>query len=253
MRRGISAIIIAKDEEKYIRMCLESVKWVDEIIVVDDYSTDKTVDIAKEYTDKIFGRRLDDFSDQRNFAIEKAHGEWILSLDADEVVSEKLADEIKTMSDDTLDKYNGFYIPIKHYFFGKEIKYGEWWPSYKKRLFKKGRGRWERPIHEELVVEGRAGYLKGHLQHYAYKNISEFINKTNIYTSMEVEKGNVSSNVFKILLAPPKVFIYRYILRQGFRDGTYGLIVALLMSFYAFINHAKTWEARRKGAEALMK
>lgn len=247
MRRKISAIIIAKDEEKYICLCLESVKWVDEIIVVDDYSTDKTVDIAKEYTDKIFRRRLDDFSGQRNFAIEKARGEWLLSLDADETVSEELADEIRTMPDNTINEYNGFYIPIKHYFFGKEIRYGGWWPSHTKRFFKKGRGRWEGSVHEELVIRGKVGYLKGHLQHYAYDTISEFINKTNIYTTKEAEMSNVNNNIFKMLLAPPKVFLYRYIIKQGFRDGMHGLIVALLMAFYVFISRAKTWEANIKG------
>jgi len=241
MPKSISAVIITKNEEKYIRKCLDSVKWVDEIIIVDDYSTDKTLDIANEYTDKIYKRRLDDFASQKNFATEKTEGEWILNLDGDEAVSKELADEIKMFLAGGINKYNAFYIPIKHYIFGKKIMYGGWWPAYRKRFFRKGQARWEKPVHEELRVEGKTGHLKACLDHYCYETIAEFVDKINIYTTKDADEGGVKFNIFKLILAPPKVFLYRYILRRGFKDGIDGLIIALLMAFYAFSLRAKCW------------
>lgn len=242
MEAKLSAVIITKNEERHIQSCLESLNWVDEIVIVDDYSTDKTVDIAQKYTDKIYRRHLDNFSNQRNFAAEKASSEWILSVDADEVVSKELADEIKAILGNTANNYNGFDIPIKSYFFGKELKYGGWYPDYHIRLFKKGFARWQRSVHEMLVVKGKIARLKGHLIHYNYDNIAEFITRTNIYTSKEVEEGEVEGGIFKIIFTPLKVFINRYILKQGFRDGMHGFIVASLMAFYVFILRIKKWE-----------
>jgi glycosyltransferase involved in cell wall biosynthesis len=239
---GISAVIITKNESKYIKMCLESLKFAGEIIIIDDFSSDKTIDIARDFTDKIYQRHLDNFAAQRNFGIEKAKGEWILSLDGDEVVSEELAEELSLINKNTNIIQKGFYVPFRQYFFGKEIKYGGWHPDYHMRFFRKGWGRWEKPVHEELVIKGKTGRLEGHLIHYLYENISEFINKINFYTSKDVEEGNVDGNILKTFLAPPKVFLYRYIFRQGFRDGRYGLIIALFMSFYVLILRLKKWE-----------
>lgn len=242
MKAKISVVVITKNEEKYIRMCLESVKWVDEIIIVDSYSKDKTIEIAKEYTDKIYEHYFHDFASQRNFALEKTNGDWILSIDADEVASGELILELRNIPESILFKYACFRVPIRNYFFSKELRFGGWYPDYHLRFFKKGTAKWQGAVHENLQISGEIGYLRGDLLHYAYDTISEFITKTNFYTTKEIEESDFDSGILKLIFAPLKNFLYRYIVKQGFRDGVHGLMVAFLMSVYVFILHAKKYE-----------
>ncbi len=239
----ISIVIITKNEEKNLEWCLRKLKWCNDIIVVDNYSSDSTVEIAKKYTDKIYQRKFDNFSNQRNFGISKTSNNWILSIDPDEEVTSELKQEIfeaiKT------DKYVTYYMPFKHRFFGKWLKHGGWYPSYLKRLFRKDKAFWENDVHEILKVDGPVGYLKNPIIHYSHKDIFMFIRKMNNYTDIEAQtrikkglKDNASSMIFNSL----KTFFNRYILQLGFLDGAHGFVVAVFLGFYVFVYRAKTWE-----------
>ena len=239
----LTAVVLTKNEEKNIESCLKHLSWCDDIIVVDDYSRDKTFDIAKHYTNKVFRRRFDNFSSQRNFGISKAKHNWILSIDPDEEVQNILKEEIIKAIKST--EFCAYYIPFKHHFFGKWLRHGGWYPSYLKRLFKKDKARWENDVHEILNVKGPVGYLKNPIIHYSHRDIRMFIKKMNKYTTFEsfaMQRKGKKDNLVTMLFCSFKTFFNRYILQRGFLDGTHGFVVAWLLGFYVFIMRAKNWE-----------
>jgi len=242
----VSVAIIAKNEEKNIRDALESVKDFEEIVVVDSFSEDKTVEICKKYTQKIFQREWKGFADQKQFAIDKTQLQWVLILDADERVSESLKREIAEKIKKS--QVNGYYIPRKNFFLGKWIRYSGWWPDYTLRLFRKDRGRMEkRQVHEKVVVEGKVDYLNEPMIHYTYESIEEFIKKMQKYSflsAIEILKKNQSKYkvLLKMIFSPAFTFFKMYILRRGFLEGLRGFILAVLYSFYSFLKYAKVWE-----------
>ena len=199
MKNYLTAIVITKNEEVNIGRCLSSVKFADEIIVVDSGSTDKTVTIAKRFNAKVYGRKFDDYAAQRNFAVSKASGEWILSLDADEEITEALAKEIREVINK--DDYDGYLIPRKNIIFGKEIKYTRWSPDKHIWLFNKRKGSFKSSIHEEVELKGKVGELKNAKIHHSHKNVFDFIAMTNSYTSYEANEKikRDSFSYFKLL------------------------------------------------------
>ena len=237
----LSVIIITKNEEENIRDCLESVKWADEIIIVDSFSNDKTVEIAKEYTDKIFHKEWMGYGRQKNLALEKATGEWILNIDADERVTKELAQEIKEAIQRK--EYNGYYIPNKAYFLGKWMRHSGWYPDYHLRLFKKGRGRFnERVVHEAVQVEGKKDYLKGSIEHFTAKSIGEYLRRLDKYAKLTIEEREGRAGWHQIFFHPPFTFFKMYIIKRGFLDGIHGLVLALCHSYYTFSKYARLWE-----------
>lgn len=240
MKIYLSAIIITKNEEENIARCLESLSFVDEIVVVDSGSTDGTLEIAKKYKANIFKRKFDDFSSQRNFAISKAQGNWILSLDADEEISEELALEIKNAIESEV--YNGYLIPRKNIIFGKEIKHTRWSPDKHIWLFKKGKGKFANLLHEEVEVEGKVGELSNAKIHHSHKNVSQFLEMTNAYTEYESESNQRSFSFIALFFFPLRSFFGRYIIKQGFRDGWRGFVLSYLRAIYQFLTYAKQWE-----------
>ncbi len=249
--KKLSVTVITKDEEKNIRDCLESVKWADEIVIVDDMSIDKTIEISKEYTNKIFERKLDNFSNQKNFAQDKASCDWVLNLDADERVSPELKEEI--LGAIKSEEYSGYYLARKQYFFGKWIRYGGWYPNYQLKLYRKEKGRWRKPVHERVRVEGKVDYLKSPLLHFMYEDISSWIENINRFTTLQAR--NVFVNLgdrerwYKPIIFPIKIFFQKFFLLKGFKDGYYGFVIAVLSAFYTFIFRAKLWELSRKSPE----
>ncbi|MEK6591274.1 MAG: glycosyltransferase family 2 protein [Nitrospinota bacterium] len=244
----LSVTIITYNEEKNIRDCLSSVKWADEIVVIDSFSTDRTVEICREYTGKIYQNKWPGFVEQKNLALSKVSHNWILGIDADERVSDELALEIKSLLNDGL-IYDGYYIPRKAFYINRWILHCGWYPDYKIRLFKKDKGRWEgtkgTAIHESVIVEGKVGYLKGEILHYSFRDISSHLNTMNRYTSISAReqiKRNVRAGITQILLRPPLNFLKMYFLKLGFMDGMPGLIVSVLSSFHVFLKYAKMWE-----------
>ena len=245
----ISVILATYNEERNIKDCLETVKWADEIVLVDGKSEDRTVEIAKKYTKRIFVRKNPlMFHKNKQFAIEKAKGDWILYLDADERVTEELKKEIFSIISSS-SPLNGYWIPRKNIIFGKWIKHAGWYPDFQLRLFKNGKAYLPcQSVHEQPVLEGKAGYLKSPLLHYNYQTINQFIQKMLIYT--ENEKNFLLSQGKKVspldaIRFPKEEFLKRFFLQKGYKDGLHGLVLSSLQALSALVLFAKIWEERR--------
>ncbi|MBI5123509.1 glycosyltransferase family 2 protein [Candidatus Roizmanbacteria bacterium] len=253
----LSVVISAFNEQKKIKACLESAKFADEIIFVDNSSTDKTVKIAKEYTKKVYIQKNEPtkIDLQKNLGIQKSTGDWIFILDADEVISPELAKEIKLLLKEDKIDFNGFWIPRKNTIFGKWIQYSGWYPDPQLRLFKKGKGKYEKShYHEPIAVTGATGRLSEHLIHYNYEHIGQFLYKNlQVYAVNEAEdllrKGYIFSYGDAIRL-PIKEFLSRYFAREGYKDGFHGLMLAILMAIYHFVIFAYIWEQKKFADEA---
>ena len=240
----ISAIIITCNEEKNIRRCLSSVDWADEIVVADSGSTDDTKKIASEFTQKVFDIRWEGFGKAKDFARDKAAHQWILSLDADEMVTEDLRKEIQRAIE-SKEAFNGYYIPRKSNFLGKWIGHGGWYPDYVLRLLKKDKARFNHSVvHEKVEVEGKTGYLRNDLLHYTDPNLDHYLGKLNKYTSLSAEellrKGK-RATFMDIVFRPLMVFFKMYFAKKGFLDGLYGLILAVSSAFHVFSKYVKLW------------
>jgi glycosyltransferase involved in cell wall biosynthesis len=246
----VSVVISAFNEEKKIDDCLKSVKGIaDEIIFIDNSSTDRTAEIAKKYTDKVFVKENNPMLNvNKNFGFSKATNPWILNLDGDEKVTEELANEIKELSDEN--QVKGYFIPRKNIIFGKWIKHTGWYPDYVLRLFEKKSGKFEeKHVHEQIQLSGASGKLTNSIEHQNYETISQFLNKMiRNYTVSESEnllKNGYKYNSIDIVKMPLSEFVKRYFAEEGFKDGMHGLVLSLLMSFYHFIVFIRLWEANR--------
>jgi len=241
----VSVVVITKNEEKNIRDALESVKDFEEIIIVDSFSEDKTLEMCREYTDKIFQYEWQGFAKQKQLAIDKTTLPWVLVLDADERVTKGLKNEILEKIKDDKD---GYFIPRKNFFLNRWIKHSGWWPDYTLRLFKKDRGKMQqREVHEKIIVDGKIGYLREPIIHYTYYSLNDFIKKMQIYASLSAEEifkftPSKTKIILKMTFSPFFTFFKMFILRLGFLDGLRGFILAVLYSFYSFLKYAKVWE-----------
>lgn len=252
---NISAIIITKNEENNMSECLNSIKWVDEIVIIDQSSSDNTVDICKEYTDKVFIVEAKDYCEpDRAVALEKAQSEWILYLDADERVSEELKNEILKMINKESDfkYYNCYYIARRNHFIGKWIKNCGWYPGYVLRLFKKGTVAFSEAIHQDGQTSERCGYLKNDLIHLSYSSLESYFEKFNRYTSRlateEYERGTIINKknfLIQSVIKPLFWFFHRYIILKGFRDGFYGFFISFSSALVIFITWSKLWEKQK--------
>lgn len=250
----LSVVIITLNEEKKIRDCLELVKWADEIVVVDSFSKDNTVEIARNYTDKIYQREFAGFGKQKNFALSKASGDWILAIDADERVTSELKEEIKrTLANP---RASGYYMPRKSYFLGKWIKHCGWWPDYLLRLFRRDCGHFsDRLVHEALEVDGPTGRLNNPLEHHPFCSLSELIRKADRYSTLGAEviiaeskdcSGKHKVSVLISFLHAWAKFFSMYFIKAGFLDGKEGFILSVLSFYYTLIKYLKLWEKQRK-------
>lgn len=269
----LSVVILTHNEEKNIRKCLESVMWANEILVIDDFSEDKTVREVgptspsglrgvKEMREvrekvKIFQRRLDgDFAGQRNFGLEKAKGEWVLFVDADEEVTEELKTEItskiKVVGSRTtvMDKGRGikemgYFLQRRDIFLGKELRFGETGKIKLLRLGKKGAGEWKRNVHEYWDIQGKSGSLKNPLLHHSHSSIREFMQRINFYSEIDagaLKNEGKSFQYWRAVINPVGKFFQNYFLRLGFLDGYPGLVMAFMMSFQSLVVRVKQYE-----------
>jgi glycosyltransferase involved in cell wall biosynthesis len=241
--------VVTLDEEERLRRCLESVAWADEIVVVDAGSEDKTVQVAREFTDRVIVRAWPGFAAQKNFALEQAQGEWLLSLDADEEVSPELRAEVTAiLAGDGA--HAGYAVPRRNVFLGQWIRHGGLYPDWQVRLFRRGRGRFvARAVHESVRLDGSVGRLRGPLVHRSYRDIADFIDRANRYSTLAAAEqaargGRVSAA--DLALRPLGRFLSMYVLRRGFLDGRQGLLLAGLYAYYVFIRTAKVWERTRR-------
>ncbi|BCB97287.1 glycosyl transferase [Dissulfurispira thermophila] len=247
----VSVVIVTKNEEKNISDALESVKDFEDIVIVDSFSKDKTLEICKKYTDRVYQHEWQGYAKQKQIATDYAEKSWVLILDADERVTPELKEEI--LMHIKQQDCSGFYIPRKNFFLGKWIKHSGWWPDYTLRLFRKDVSYVEpREVHEKIFVNGVVGYLKNPFEHYTYRTISDYIKKMETYSTLSA-KEILSKNPqisslslsLKMLSNPFFTFVKMFLIKQGVRDGMYGFILAVLYSFYTFLKYVKIWEMKR--------
>lgn len=242
---NISAVVLTKNEQFNIGSCLKSLSFSNEIIVIDDNSRDKTSEIAEEFGAKIYKREMNaDYASQRNFALGKARGKWVLFVDADERVTPSLRSEIMQVVNNPLGHYSGFYIKRRDNLWGKDLKYGETGTIKLLRLARKGRGKWIRKVHEVWKISGPTRVLKAPLRHYPHPTLSEFIAHINIMSTIDIEakrQEGKHSSLIKIVFWPLAKFIWNWKYKLGFLDGNEGFVVALMMSFHSFLSWSKLW------------
>jgi glycosyltransferase involved in cell wall biosynthesis len=245
----VSAYVITYNEEDKIRDALASITWADEIVVLDSHSTDGTLAICREFTEKVYQCDFEGFGKLRNRALEYVTHDWVLSLDADERASLMLRDEIKAELTQG-PRAEAFFVPRKNLFLGRWIRHGGWYPDYRQpQFFHKGRFRYrEDLVHEGYEVDGRISYLEGHVLQIPFLDLGQFLRKMSRYSTLMAEQMAQRGrrfHVYQLITHPLFSFLKMYVARQGFRDGMPGLILALLYAYYSFVKYAKLWERTR--------
>lgn len=242
----LSVCVICFNEEHTIRRCLESSSWADEIIVVDSMSEDKTVEIASQCTDKVFQRPWTGYVDQKNFALTKAHGDWIVSVDADEEITSALHHEILTEISKPNAK-DGYLIPRRSFYQGRWINHSGFYPDKQLRLFKRERGLWTGGrVHEKVDIEGTIGELKNDLLHYPYKGVISgqlrTVNDFSTFIAEDMYEKGKRYHLSLLLVRPLFKFIEVYLLKLGLLDGLAGLIIAITSAYAMFVRYVKLRE-----------
>ena len=241
--QNLSVIIITHNAAATLEKCLESVSDLsDDIVIVDSFSTDETPAIAKRFTNRFYQQEWLGYSRQKEVSLDKTKHDWVLWVDSDEVVSDKLKKEIIAAPDNC----DGYYINRRTWYLNRWINHCGWNPDYILRLFRKDRGHFNNAmLHEGFICTGKKGHLKGDLHHYTYRDIRHHIEKMNQFTSIAAQSmvlRNKKAGWLKILFHSIGHFIKTFFIKRGFLDGTAGLIVCVLSSYYAFLKYAKLWE-----------
>jgi glycosyltransferase involved in cell wall biosynthesis len=241
----LSAIVITYNEEENIRECIESLKWTEEIIIVDSKSADKTIEIAKEFTANIITTENLSYGEKRNMGINAASGDWILWIDADERVSDELKNEItQTISGSSADE--AYYINRRSFFINKFIKHSGWYPDYTLRLFKKSTNiKFDTAkVHEKAYYEGKTGRLKNQIIHYTDRTFEHYLKKLNSYTTLSAEElhnQNKKASLFDIIFRPVFTFFKMYFLKLGILDGYMGLVLCSFSSIHVMVKYSKLY------------
>lgn len=248
----LTGVILVKNEENNIVDAVESLNFCDQILIIDDDSTDRTQEILKvlRYQHKhlkVFSRELNaDFSSQRNFALSKSENEWVLFLDADERLTTDLRKEIQDAV--RVREVNGFFVKRNDFMWGKELKHGETGDIWLLRLGKKSQGRWEGKVHERWEIKGKTQKLGSTISHYPHQSLTQFLKEINFYTSLrakELYKEGKKANAVSVILYPKAKFFINYFIKAGFLDGVPGFVVNVLMSFHSFLVRGKLWQLSR--------
>ncbi len=248
----ISSVILAKNEEKNISRCIESqLECIDEIIVlVDKSSNDNTLEIIKSFPKvKYEITEWQGYAKTKQYGVNKAENDWIFWIDADEVITDELCDELNEFKK-TAPDHQAYAVARKAYFLGKWIKHSSWYPGYVTRLFNKSNAYFNsNEVHEGLVVKGSTGKLKNDLEHYTDPDIKHYFEKFNRYTTLAAEelfRANKKASLSDLLFRPFFIFIKMYFIKKGFLDGLHGFILAVFSSVYVFTKYAKLWELQNK-------
>ena len=246
MEPKVSVVVIAYNDALNLRPCLESVKWADELIVVDSYSTDSTEAISREYTAHVFQHAFSGFGKLRNDAVAHATHDWIFSLDTDERATAGIQEEIRSQLERGPEA-EAFFVPRLNYFLGRLIKRCGWYPDYRQpQFFHKGHMRYtQNLVHETYELDGRIGYLHSHVEQYPFRDIDHFLMKMDRYSTLmaeEMVKRQRTFHVHQLFSHPLFTFFKMYVMRRGFLDGKPGLILSGLYAYYTFVKYAKFWE-----------
>lgn len=245
---GLSVAIITKNEEKHLPRALESVKFADEIVIIDSGSTDGTLEIARAFTDKVIQRGWPGYGAQKNAALENCSREWVLSLDADEELTSALATQIQQVVRGGTGGFDLYAFPRLSLFVDKWMRHGGWYPDRQTRLLRSGAGRFaERKVHECIVSDRPVGNLSGDLLHYSYESIADYIDRMNRYSTLAAEmilEGGKPHRVTSPGLAwsLARKFLEVYVLKRGFLDGRHGFLVSCLAAYGVFLREAKVWK-----------
>src|SRR5437762_1962065 len=264
-RSTLSVAIITFNEADNIERTLESVRFADEIVIVDSGSTDRTVEIARSFGAKVFVEDWKGFALQKNSAIDNCTGTWVLSLDADEELTEELGAEIRGMLEtdaETVSQVDGYRLRLRHVFLGRWMRYGGYYPDMKLRLFRRvtsaGIAHFtDRPVHESVTVAGRVETMTKDLLHHGYPNLEIYLEHMNRYSTLggrlAAAKGKISRSLpaflWNVALVPKLTFVWNYIFRLGFLDGREGLLLHLYHSAYVSWKYAKAWRIGRSGGD----
>ncbi len=251
----ISAVILTHNNGNSIEKTLFGLTWCDELVVIDDGSTDNTIEKVKRITPHIYKRSVNgDFASQRNFGLSKSTSDWVLFIDSDEVVSPDLRHEIEMAIGRK--EFAGYFLKRDDLMFGQKLAHGETGSVRLVRLGKKDAGNWKRPVHEVWDIKGPVGFINAPLQHFPHPNISQFLDEINYYSTLNAKyffDQGVHTNRLQIVGYPTAKLFVNYILRAGFLDGMPGAIMALMMSFHSFLTRAKLyqlWSATSKSGES---
>ncbi len=249
----LSGVVITYNEEAKIRRSLRSMRSVcDEIVVVDSLSTDGTVPICREFTDRIHETPWRGYRDQKQFATDQAVNDWVLSVDADEELSPELQTELLRWKEGCGDDCDGYLIPRMAFFLGRWIRHTTWYPDWQLRLFKRSCGKWEgKQVHEGFKVGGRTGKFAGHLYHYTYASVAEYLKQLDRFSSLAAQDYHDDGKRVSprhLMLHPSFVFFKNYILRSGFLDGIQGFVVSVLAANSTFFKYLKLWEIQKSNA-----
>jgi glycosyltransferase involved in cell wall biosynthesis len=253
IRPAVSAIVVCLNEEDNIRECLESLRWCDEIVVVDSFSTDRTVEICREYTGKVIQRPWIGYRDQKAFAHSQATKEWVFLVDADERVPPELRNEILEALARQGARYAAFAVPRLVYYLGRWWRRGGWYPDYKIRIFRRDRAEWGgAEPHERILVHGRTRKLKRPLVHRSYRDIADHVERVNRYTTISSKDLRSRGRRWcraDILARPALRFFYSYFWKRGIFDGFPGFFVAATGAMYVYLKYAKLRELELSGHE----
>ena len=247
----ISAVVLTYNNEDSLFDCLSSISWADEIIVLDSFSTDKTVEIAKKFTDKIFQKPFESFGKLRNQSIELASHSWIFSLDTDEVATPKAIEEIKKIAQDN-GPFDAYFVPRSNTIFGKRLRFGGFYPDYRQpQFYRKGAMQFHEKdlVHEGFTINGQKGYISSYIVQKPFRNLSHYLNKMERYSTLMSKRMHQNKRTFKahqLISHPLFSFFKMYFLRLGILDGFAGFLLAILYTYYTFIKYVKLWEIEKK-------
>jgi len=239
---SLIAIILTRNEAKHIDACIESVRWADSILVFDSFSTDNTVEIAKQAGARVIQHPFRNYSEQRSAALAAVSEEWVFFVDADERSSPEQAAEIRTKITDL--NFDGYWVPRLNYIFGRLTRHTGWYPDYQLRLLRREKARYDmtRDVHEVVILDRKAGYLEKPFIHYNYRDLAQFIEKQERYTDYAVRdlyRQGARVKPQNFVLQPFRQFIWRFVTLQGYRDGLHGLWLSLLMAWYEFQKYVR--------------
>lgn len=252
MQQKLSILIITKNEEEHIKPLLSSISFADEIVVVDSYSTDKTVAIAEELGAKVLFREFDYHAAQKNWGLQQLHHNWVLVIDADERVSDDLKEEITTILKQPIIKEKAFWIKRENFLMGERVKYSGWQNDKVIRLFNRKFCKYnDKLVHEEIETNEKVGVLKHKLMHYTYKNFKTYFGKLQKYSTQKAlikSEKHQKINLYHLIIKPGTKFFKRFVLQKGFLDGKIGVIISSMAAFHDFLVYLKVWRIK-KGEE----